>query len=109
MIAKLNFKEILVRKRTFVSSGKIFEYEDYERNGELDALNEMIADCNILSEDEFVDKYLGIIDDLDNKFEQQFFKDEEDVAKMSYYNNMIVWALRMINPIYEYDKEYHDL
>lgn len=58
-----------------------------------------------MTENEFVSKYLRVINRLSRQFENEVFKDEKEIDKMSGYNNAIVSVLKCINPIYEYDLE----
>lgn len=58
-----------------------------------------------MTENEFVSKYLRVINRLSRQFENEEFKDEKEIDKMSGYNNAIVSVLKCINPIYEYDLE----
>jgi len=106
---ELDLINILMRKRKFVQHDTIFAYEEHEREGELKALSEMIDDVSIMNEKEFVDKYLEIISDISKKFETGMVHGEVEIDRLSYYNNMIVWVLKLVNPIYEYDLDELDI
>ncbi len=67
------------------------------------AYNQLLVDSKEMNENEFVSKYLRIIDRLSKQFENEEFKDEKKIDKMSGYNNAIVSVLKCINPLYEYD------
>lgn len=67
------------------------------------AYNQLLVDAKKMNENEFVSKYLRIIDRLSKQFENKEFKDEKKIDKMSGYNNAIVSVLKCINPLYEYD------
>lgn len=67
------------------------------------AYNQLLVDSKEMNENEFVSKYLRIIDKLSKQFENEEFKDEKKIDKMSGYNNAIVSVLKCINPLYEYD------
>ncbi|MGN7410991.1 hypothetical protein [Sporosarcina sp. SAFN-010] len=69
------------------------------------AYSELLADVKEMNENEFVSKYLRIINRISKQFEDEEFKDEKEIEKMSGYNNAIVSVLMCINPIYEYDLE----
>ncbi|GIO21610.1 hypothetical protein J11TS1_01910 [Oceanobacillus sp. J11TS1] len=58
-----------------------------------------------MNENEFVSKYLRVINVLSQQFGNEKFKDEKEINKLSGYNNAIVSVLKCINPIYEYDLE----
>ncbi|MGA5692797.1 hypothetical protein [Cytobacillus pseudoceanisediminis] len=67
------------------------------------AYNEMLADVKEMKENEFVSKYLNIINKLAVQFENEEFTDKSEIDKLTGYNNAIVSILKCINPIYEYD------
>lgn len=69
------------------------------------AYSELLADVKEMTENEFVSKYLRVINRFSRQFENEEFKDEKEIDKMSGYNNAIVSVLKCINPIYEYDLE----
>ena len=63
----------------------------------------MIEDTEIMYEDEFVNKYLKIVENIDSAFEKEEIKDKKEIEKLSGYNNAIVEVLELIDPIYKYD------
>lgn len=69
------------------------------------AYSELLADVKEMNENEFVSKYIRIRNRLSKQFENEEFKDEKEIDKMSGYNNAIVSVLMCINPFYEYDSE----
>ena len=99
--------DIIERKIHFTNTNTIFDKTDFKDNdeGELLAYNEMLADVKEMKENEFVSKYQDIINKIALQFESEEFKDEREIEKMSGYNNAIVYILKCINPIYEYDLE----
>lgn len=56
-----------------------------------------------MNKNEFLSKYLKIVNRLYKQLENEEFKDKKQIDKMSGYNNAIVSVLKCINPIYEYD------
>lgn len=56
-----------------------------------------------MNENEFVSKYLRIIDTISKQFENEEFKDEKEIDKMDGYNNAILSVLKCINPLHEYE------
>jgi hypothetical protein len=95
--------DIIERQIHFTNKNNIFdkkEYQDYDE-GRLMAYNEMLVDVKVMGENEFVSKYLIVINKLKTWFENS--ADEREIEKMSGYNNAIVSILKCVNPIYEYD------
>ena len=97
--------DVIERKIHFTNTNTIFDKTDFKdyNEGELMAYNEMLVDVKEMKENEFVSKYLKIINKLAVQFENEEFTDERKIEKMSGYNNAIVSILKCINPIYEYD------
>jgi hypothetical protein len=97
--------DVIERKIHFTNTNNIFDKTDFkdDNEGELMAYNEMLADVKEMKENEFVSKYLQIINKLAVQFENEEFTDKRKIEKMSGYNNAIVSILKCINPIYEYD------
>jgi len=98
---------VIERRIHFTNTNTIYDKTDYKytNEGELLAYNEMLTDVKDMKESEFVNKYLDIINKLSIQFENEAFTDENEIEKMSGYNNGIVNILKCINPIYEYDLE----
>jgi len=97
--------DIIERKRHFINTNTIFDKMEFKYNdeGEIQAYNEMLTDVKVMNENEFVNKYLNIINTLAVQFEKEEFTDEKEIEKMSGYNNAIVSILECINPIFKYD------
>ncbi len=102
VIKNFTLEDIIKRKLNYIINDEIFQYEDHERNGEIQACKEIISDLPLLSEKEFIDKYLGILKKLEKQFENPNKLSQKYVEENSYYNNLIVWFLRLIEPKYEY-------
>lgn len=104
-IMQLTMVDIIERKIQFTNTNSIFDKIEYKEtdDGELLAYNEMLVDVKIMSEDEFVSKYLGIVKEIGSKFENNEILDKKQIEKISGYNNAIVSILELINPIYKYD------
>ena len=96
--------DIIERKIQFTKTNDIFDKVEYKDNdeGELLAYNEMLEDIKVMSEDDFVTKYLKIINTLSVQFENEEIPNMKDRERMSGYNNAIVSILSCINPIYKY-------
>lgn len=106
-VAQFTMVDIIERKIHFTNTNTIFnktEFQD-DNEGELLAYNEMLLDVKVMSENEFVNKYLNIVNKLAAQFENEEFTDKREIEKMSGYNNAIVSILKCINPMYEYDLE----
>ncbi|MMZ54639.1 hypothetical protein D1872_164640 [compost metagenome] len=104
-MSQFTIVDIIERKIHFTNTNTIFDKTEYQDNdeGELLAYNEMLVDAKVMNEKEFVSKYLNILNKLAGQFENEEFKDEKEIEKMSGYNNAIVSILKCINPIYMYD------
>lgn len=104
-ITNFTIVDIIERKIHFTKTNSIFDKIDYQDNdeGELLAYNEMLVDVKVMGENEFVSKYLNIINKLAVQFESEVFTDKREIEKMSGHNNAIVSILKCIKPIYEYD------
>ncbi len=60
----------------------------------------MKKDILILDIEKFVDKYLKILEELNQKIDKE--KNKENIEKLSGYNNAIISILELINPRYKY-------
>jgi len=102
-IAKdINLIDILCNKEKFISENDIFDKKEYAtyNSGELLAYSEMKKDILILDIEKFVDKYLKILEELNQKIDKE--KNKENIEKLSGYNNAIISILELINPRYKY-------
>ena len=74
-LCELTLKNIIESKIDFINNNSIFNKEEYMliNNGELNAYKEILIDIELMNENEFVEKYLGIIQDLSIKFESNYF------------------------------------
>ncbi|MCR8746829.1 hypothetical protein [Romboutsia lituseburensis] len=101
--------DIIERQMQFIKSNTVFDKIDFKHNdeGELLAYNEMLQDIKIMNEDDFKNKYIKIIDDIEahcEKINEQvnsieiLNKNKNEVDKICGYNNAIVLILRCINP-----------
>ena len=99
--------DVIERKIHFTNTNTIFDKIDFKDNdeGELLAYHEMLADVKVMMENEFVSKYLNIINKLSLRFENEEFTYKSEIEKMSGYNNAIISILSCINPGYMYDVE----
>jgi hypothetical protein len=97
---KLNqftLEDVIHRKIQFTNTNTIFNKTDFKNDNEgaLLAYSEMLADVKKeMEEDEFV-----------VQFENKEFTDENELERMSGYNNAIVSILKCIDPIHEFDLE----
>lgn len=102
---KLTISDIIERKIRFTINNNIFDKIEFKENdeGELLAYNEMLVDIKIMNENEFISKYLKLIQKIKRQFENEEILCYKDIKQISGYNNAIVSILQLINPIYEYD------
>ncbi|EPD53796.1 hypothetical protein HMPREF1210_00619 [Paenisporosarcina sp. HGH0030] len=96
--------DVIERKIQFTNTNTIYDKTEFKdiNEGELLANYDMLADVKEMKENEFVSKYLNIINKLTVQFENEELTDKREIEKMSGYNNAIVSILKCINPIYEY-------
>lgn len=104
---QFTLEDVIERKIQFIKTNEIFDKADFKDNdeGEIIAYNEMLFDVKEMKETEFISKYLNIINKLGVQFENEEFTNQSEIEKMSGYNNAIVFILKCINPMYEYDME----
>lgn len=100
----INLVSIIQARISFIKTNTIFNREEYQYvyEGELKAYNEMLVDIGTFSVNEFTEKYLNIVKDLDISFENNKFLIESEREMWSGYNNAIVFVLSLIDPRYEY-------
>lgn len=105
--------DIIERQMQFIKSNTVFDKIDFKYNdeGELLAYNEILEDIKIMNEDNFKNKYIKIIDDIETHFDKMneqvnsieiLNKNKNEVDKICGYNNAIVLILRCINPSFYY-------
>lgn len=61
----------------------------------------MIQDVMKMTEDEFVNKYLKIVKDIELKFDCNEISGQEEDHKLGGYSNAVVNVLLLIDPLYE--------
>ncbi|MCC5893460.1 hypothetical protein [Exiguobacterium sp.] len=103
--------DLVERKIQFTKTNPIFDQNEFKHNneGERLAYREMLSDMKEMKEDEFLDKYLHLLKTLAKKFESNAFTDKREQEKMTGYNIGIVFVLKCIDPIYEFDLEEYPL
>ncbi len=104
-VCELTIMDITERMLSFHRRDEIAEASDYAEynTGTCDALNDMRADMETLTEAEFIQKY----DELSLEKGDELFGLEEDDPKAQYlqgYCSIIEDVLSFINPGYTYDQ-----
>ena len=101
-VKDINLIDIIGNKEKFILQNDIFDKKEYAiyNSGELLAYDEMKKDMLILNMEEFVDKYIKILDELNKEIDREVNK--EKIEKLSGYNNAIISILELINPRYKY-------
>ena len=104
-VCELTIMDITERMLSFHRRDEIAEASDYTEynTGTCDALNDMRADMETLTEAEFIQKY----DELSLEKGDELFGLEEDDPKAQYlqgYCSIIEDVLSFINPAYTYDQ-----
>ena len=104
-VSELTIMDITYRMLTFHLRDEIAEASDYAayNSGTCDALNDMRADMEKMTESEFVSKY----DEISLEKGDELFGLDEDDPKAQYlqgYCSIIEEVLSLINPGYTYDQ-----
>lgn len=114
MVKDIKLQQILERKVKWIEECSPFvdlqltkvekeEMKLYEE-GERKSYYEMIYDSIHMLEEEFIKKYLGIVEQLKEYFERTDNSfDKVEVEQLSGYNNAIVFVLSLLNPQYEFE------
>lgn len=111
----LNFEELLVRSDSglLVRENLPIMFDGmYKRillgkpfhppaNKESFEYNDMIQDTAVMTEEEFMNKYLKIVKEIEQKFNQNEIISKEEDHKLGGYSNAVVNVLLLINPLYE--------
>lgn len=98
----LTLEEIIKRKIAFYRKAESSELETM-RAGYIRGFEQTLADVG-LSEEEFTQKYLAIVRDLEITFDalEQTGRSDEDIDELSGYNNAIVEVLSLLDKRYMY-------
>ena len=78
--------------------------EQTDNKGAMKACNDIIEDLD-LNANEFLEKYTGILNQLNIWFDEERDRTEETSAELEYwidYNNQIVDVLKLIDPRFEF-------
>lgn len=104
-VGNLVFSQILQRKIDFLLTNNISPWNEDDKSdqGELDALNNMLRDTSVLTEQQFESKYLAELAVLKERFENKEYSVNDDDDYYETYNNTLVDILELINPINRYD------
>ena len=94
----LTLIEIINRKIGFTRSQQPLHFIS---EGELEAYNQMIQDIEEMTEKEFVNKYLKMVKDIEQKYDKNEIINQEEDHKLGGFNNAVVNVLLLINPLYE--------
>lgn len=104
MIKDITIKEIIAFRIDFIENNNIFDKNEYMfvNRGELEAYGEMLTDIEMLTIDEFAEKYLSILNKISIKLDNEQRLDNNEKERISGYNNAVAFILSLINPLYEY-------
>ncbi len=100
-----NLSDIITARINFINDNDIFDKNEYYyiNMGEMKAYEEMLKDLEILCVSDFICKYRNFLIRINQDFEDNTIKDNNEREMLSGYNNAIVFVLSLINPIYEYE------
>lgn len=99
-LANMIEKEIM-----FIYKQTIFDkayYQSYEE-GRLEAFEQMLEDVTVMYEDEFINKYLTLLDSVTDSFKTSEHQDEAVEHKLAGYNDAILSIITYIRPEYPYN------
>lgn len=103
-VIEINIKDIINQKIAFIKNNDIFNEEEYasSNEGELLAYKEILIDIEGLKVSVFINKYINILNDINNTIDQNLVESSEEIEKLTGYNNAIVSVLTLLDPVYEY-------
>ena len=103
-VKQITLKEIVENNMEFCLNNDIFDKVEYANinEGEVLAYTQILDDIEVMSSDEFIEKYIRELKNLGKKLEDSRNLEEKEIEKLSGFNNAIVNVLKLINPIYEY-------
>lgn len=105
IIKNITIRDIIYSRINFLENNNIFDKNEYMyvNKGELEAYSEILNDIELLTIDDFIEKYLCIFKKVSEKLDNEYSLEINEQERMSGYNNAIVFILSLINPIYEYE------
>lgn len=109
-VQEISLLEILRRKLEYIETSDVYKDNDFlhVKKGEVKAYKEILADIETLDEKGFIDKYLRIVVELNEKIEKLAYGvnvNTEKIEQITGYNNAIVSILMLLNPKYEFELE----
>ncbi len=105
MTKNITIKDIICSRINFLENNYIFDKNEYKHinKGELEAYREILIDIELITIDDFIEKYVCILKNISKKKDDEYSLDIIERERLSGYNNAIVFALSLINPLYEYE------
>lgn len=102
--------ELVKRKLEYIENSDVYKDREFIhiKDGEVKAYKEMLADIEVKEEQEYNDKYLNIVRELNKRFEKIDLAAEInniEKERLVGYNNAIVFVLTLLNPKYEFELE----
>lgn len=106
-VKQITLKEIVENYMEFCLNNDIFDKIEYSNvnEGEVLAYTQILDDIEVMSSDEFIEKYVMELKNLNEKLEDTQNFEEKEIEILSGFNNAIVNVIKLINPIYEYKIE----
>ncbi len=112
MMKEITIEDIIKSQMKFHLEDNFFGEDELESllEGKKLAYMEILEDIKILSQGEFIEKYLGKLKESKKYFEALCGEEVENIEdeeweKKEGYHNAIVNVLKVLNPIYEFDLE----
>lgn len=111
LVNEISMKQIIERRVKYIETSDKYadaDMENYDK-GEIEGYEEILHDGSIMSEEEFIIKYLKVLGGLKEILENDYIQDEisvdPEIERLCGYNNAIVYILKLFNPIYISDDE----
>ncbi|WP_445001712.1 hypothetical protein [Exiguobacterium alkaliphilum] len=96
--------DVIERYIYFIESEAVYTNEHFENQntGKLSALNKMLTDIEDLNEEEFLQKYLEIMDHLNTRYENGEFKEKYELNHLFGYTIAVKKIMGCVDPEFHY-------
>ncbi|WP_214782974.1 hypothetical protein [Exiguobacterium sp. s183] len=105
LLSRFTLANMIEREIMFIYKQTIFDkayYQSYDE-GQLSAFEQMLEDVTVMYEDEFINKYLTLLDSVTDSFKTSEHQDESIQYKLAGYNDAILTIITYIRPEYPYN------
>ena len=105
LLSRFTLVNMIEREIMFIHKQALFDkayYQSYDE-GQLLAFEQMLEDVRVMYEDEFVNKYLTLLNTVTDSFKTSERQDEAIERKLAGYNDAISTIVTYIRPEYPYN------